>query len=518
MKIKGLLLGMFACAALASCTNNDLVEENQGGNQLDGNSFVHVSLVAPGTGNSRALGEFAPADENETGVSGATFLFLDGNFEGCADPFTTTEFTWEDTNSPTGAQLISDAILVINNDRVPPSYIVAVLNPTQEMRFSSSTSLKDLQEMCGEYKITEANKFIMSNSVYAADGKAVAAVSVNGKVFNSKDDALAPNNAVIIPVERVVAKVEVGGIPTVNLTDNANKVKVDNEELVLTVSVDGWQILENKESRLVKSIDADWQIGNWWNDADQYRSYWAQDYTGGGRTGYSWKEIDAADSRYAQETIGTTEENTNPYLLVKATIKQGQTPVSLVEYAGQKMTEEGYLNYVVSNTGLRNYYTKETKGDGDIYTGFTSSLLKMEATGANDYHAKAVLTAEAEKTTFYTVVKNSDGSVKSATPVDIKDVKDTVATMKEALYWNGGATYYTAPIEQHKAGDTSYYGIVRNHVYNINLKSLTGFGTPVADPDRVIDKPETPDHDETYLSAQIQILKWTMISQDVDLH
>ncbi len=28
MKIKGLLLGMFACAALVACTNNDVVENN----------------------------------------------------------------------------------------------------------------------------------------------------------------------------------------------------------------------------------------------------------------------------------------------------------------------------------------------------------------------------------------------------------------------------------------------------------------------------------------------------------
>ena len=28
MKIKGLLLGMFACAALVACTNDDIVENN----------------------------------------------------------------------------------------------------------------------------------------------------------------------------------------------------------------------------------------------------------------------------------------------------------------------------------------------------------------------------------------------------------------------------------------------------------------------------------------------------------
>lgn len=33
MKIKGLLFGLFACAALAACTNDDIVENNGKGEQ-----------------------------------------------------------------------------------------------------------------------------------------------------------------------------------------------------------------------------------------------------------------------------------------------------------------------------------------------------------------------------------------------------------------------------------------------------------------------------------------------------
>lgn len=515
MKIKSLLLGMMTCAALVACTNNDIVEKNDGGNQLDGNSFVRVSLVAPGGTGARALGDFEDASKDETGVTSATFLFLDGAFKGCADPFTAKDFKWNPATTPSGAQLISDAIIVINNDRVAPSYIVAVLNPTST--FAATTSLQDLQNMHADYKVIKANEFVMSNSVYAKDGKTVAAVPVEGKVFGSKNDAMKEGNAIIIPVERVVAKVGVSGTPEIKLTDASNTVKVDGKDLDLTVSIDGWQILENKESRLVKSIDPT-MAGNWWNDANEYRSYWAIDYTGGGRTAYKWTEIDNAATRYAQETIGA-DDNTNPYLLVKATIQNANgTPISLVEYAGQKMTEVGFLTYVANTAALQEFYTREGSAEqGYTYTSFTSSLLEMKAKGTDDYSANAVLTEAAKITQFYTVTKKQDGTVESAKEANLADVEKAAATVKDAFYWNRGAAYYSTPIEQH-IGETHYYGIVRNHVYKIALKSLIGFGTPVADPDKAIDIPETPDPEATYLSAQIQILKWKTVNQDAELH
>ena len=60
------------------------------------------------------------------------------------------------------------------------------------------------------------------------------------------------------------------------------------------------------------------------------------------------------------------------------------------------------------------------------------------------------------------------------------------------------------------------YGVVRNHFYKINLTGLTGFGTPVYNPNTVID-PTVPSYDNTYLAARIKVLQWRIVKQDVNL-
>ena len=45
MKIKGLLFGLFACAALAACTNDDIVENNGKGEQEKVKANLTLVLV-----------------------------------------------------------------------------------------------------------------------------------------------------------------------------------------------------------------------------------------------------------------------------------------------------------------------------------------------------------------------------------------------------------------------------------------------------------------------------------------
>lgn len=81
-----------------------------------------------------------------------------------------------------------------------------------------------------------------------------------------------------------------------------------------------------------------------------------------------------------------------------------------------------------------------------------------------------------------------------------------------------GKTYYYVPIRHLGAAttDPAYYGVVRNHYYQINLQSLKGFGSSVYDPDREI-KPVIPAEETSYLAAKINVLQWRVVSQDVNL-
>ena len=82
--------------------------------------------------------------------------------------------------------------------------------------------------------------------------------------------------------------------------------------------------------------------------------------------------------------------------------------------------------------------------------------------------------------------------------------------------WDKGQTYYYYEINHLGAEDSpGYYGVVRNHIYNANIKLLKGLGTPVWDPTEDI-YPEKPTPEGNNISAEVKVLMWRMVSQDVE--
>ena len=60
------------------------------------------------------------------------------------------------------------------------------------------------------------------------------------------------------------------------------------------------------------------------------------------------------------------------------------------------------------------------------------------------------------------------------------------------------------------------YGIVRNHVYNVNINSIKALGKPVTD--NTSEVPEEPDDKfEFLMDASINVLSWAVRNQNVDL-
>ena len=80
------------------------------------------------------------------------------------------------------------------------------------------------------------------------------------------------------------------------------------------------------------------------------------------------------------------------------------------------------------------------------------------------------------------------------------------------LYWNGGKTYYFIDIK-HTNGASA---VIRNHVYKLNVTSIVGLGTPVTDPEVII-IPKPPVSEESYIAAEIDVLSWQIVNQDVAL-
>lgn len=65
MKIKGLLLGMFACAALVACTDNDMVENTPDVNSKSEKAEVYLTFSIATSGNSSRATTIGDSDGNE---------------------------------------------------------------------------------------------------------------------------------------------------------------------------------------------------------------------------------------------------------------------------------------------------------------------------------------------------------------------------------------------------------------------------------------------------------------------
>jgi hypothetical protein len=112
-------------------------------------------------------------------------------------------------------------------------------------------------------------------------------------------------------------------------------------------------------------------------------------------------------------------------------------------------------------------------------------------------------------------IDGDDGDVDGDGDVDLND--ELKLYIAPALLYANGMTYYHTDIEHLKTQTTKTYGVVRNHIYDININSISGLGTPVADPNEPI-VPEKIEEETYYVAAQVQILKWKMVSQSVDLN
>lgn len=63
-----------------------------------------------------------------------------------------------------------------------------------------------------------------------------------------------------------------------------------------------------------------------------------------------------------------------------------------------------------------------------------------------------------------------------------------------------------------KLGD---YGVVRNHVYDLTINTIKGLGTGIGDLNQPIVPPTQ--NEQYYISTKLNILKWRVVSQSVDL-
>ena len=114
--------------------------------------------------------------------------------------------------------------------------------------------------------------------------------------------------------------------------------------------------------------------------------------------------------------------------------------------------------------------------------------------------------------------------------VTIDEVNNQLESVGGAKVWDMGDTYYYHEINHlgktgvDAAQNPYKYGVVRNHIYEIELNSVTGLGTPVLNyKDEEGDDyweniiPQKPTPDSYFLGARLNILSWRVVSNGVSL-
>jgi hypothetical protein len=57
---------------------------------------------------------------------------------------------------------------------------------------------------------------------------------------------------------------------------------------------------------------------------------------------------------------------------------------------------------------------------------------------------------------------------------------------------------------------------IRNHIYNITINSISGYGSPIYVGNSHLEYPPVVEY-STYVSAKINILSWKVVNQSVDI-
>lgn len=475
------------------------------------------------------------------------------------------------------------AVIVINTkegQKANVQKMVAVANHEKAKLGDVSLSLSDLCGEIGDYSATNKDDnvtahFMMTSSSYAdASGQITAATIKPENLCSSEADA--KNNPVNIYIERVVAKVRVSmdwsdemvkkeGVTyngktytAVELKDkDKNKITVDGKQVYVIFT--GWNATGTADkSYMIKKVGSTtaWtDIFTGWNNASYFRSYWAVNPTDVNLQYVKYSEINkefgtftngtySGPVAYCLENAGNVEvtgikssynpsselSNRTQAIMAAVLVTVGNdnvaTPIELAKWGGNDYTVEkvkeamlnavkGSLFYVKSESGEQITWGEIELSHVDLVSAEDAGVAGSESESDKRYLSYLNLSEVGEKVTFYSQ-KEKDDNYK----LTIDQVNTQLEKIPGAKVWTSGATYYYTDLK-HLGTDATkgLYGVVRNHIYDVKLKSVVGLGTPVYNPDEETKPiyPQHPEDDETFIAAKVNILSWRVVNNDTNL-
>lgn len=566
----------FACVALMmSACASDKEEIGSGTKPGSDPQYLAVNIVNVGATPTTRAAEYVNGTAEESAIKKVRFYFFNGDgspyliknpgitgIDGGGDKNWLEASPTDDTptsGTPSQIEKITQTVLVINGiQSAAPAAIVAVVNPEtveattlQNEKGGDVMRLSELRysavgrNFYKKHATTGAvSEFVMSNSVYVNAGEDVCASLVAGHVTTSAETAKA--KPVDLYVERVVAKVtadvdnnafELGNGTNweANKYGTKNPVGKSGDYDVYAV-IEGWGLAnENGKAEIEKQVNKTWADGTLgftpWTTSDYHRCFWEKSVgfdagTGGNQpVNPTFNQLKAKmqDVLYTlpntpESKVTDLKNNDLTKLAVAATLRYKDASnnwhyAEICRYNGVSILGIDNLKRQVALT-FSQYYTST---DATHYTQLSKNdiVFKDPDGTMQPYLVTPTLANDPAGTKKY-YTKTTTGTTPTFTEVPKAKVLAAIEADKAEIRRDGRAYYYVPIKHLGGSGELAEYGIVRNHFYKITLTGITGFGTPVYDPDKVV-KPAVPTYQDTYLAARVQVLQWRVVNQNASL-
>lgn len=487
----------------------------------------------------------------------------------------------DDKNMPNVEQKLKAVLVVKPEDKANVASMLAIANfESAGLANNKSYGRTELAAVEGNYGAVQkdgGDHFMMSSSTYANESGQVTRATIDPSKHLCATAEEALKNPLAVHIERVVAKVRLktawrktGALPMETLdnvsydggTYTAIKAKdakgnvIKNGDKEVYILFTGWNVTGKADrSYLIKKVNSTtaWAelSGKWfWNHPDYFRSYWAVNPADVQLTYDDYTSIDqkiGSGSVYCQENaadgvdgfrLGTkatydanTQKSNRTQVILAARLvtvddaTSAATPISLAQWGYQDYTEEGVRTAMLNLINHR-IYVKETEDENVKYR--TIGLNEVELVTA--YEAGKDVNGAENKERYLNYLKLTETAAKNmeffadnagAAPLTADEVNAILCDMPGAKIWRDGQTYYYTDIRHlHQNANNigwGYFGVVRNHIYDITIESVTGLGTPVLDPDENIIPQHPLDDKDIYVAAQVNILSWRVVKNNVDL-
>lgn len=564
----------FACVALMmSACASDKEEIGSGTKPGSDPQYLAVNIVNVGATPTTRATDYEDGTEAESKINKVRFYFFNGDGSpyliknpGIAgvtggDPKNWLEASPTDDTSTSGTpshiEKITQTVLVINGvQSAAPAAIVAVVNPEtvdaakiqsggivrlSELRYSAVGS-KFYKKDASSGAVSD---FVMSNSVYVNAGEDVCASLVAGHVTTSADAAKA--KPVDLYVERVVAKVTADVDANAFEKGNGTNWAADKYGTKTAVGksgdydvyavIEGWGLAnENGKAEVEKQVNKAWTDGTLgftpWTTTDYHRCFWetsvAFDAGVGGNQPvnptFNQLKANIQDVLYTLpntpgSAVSNLKDNDLTKFAVAATLRYKDASnnwhnAEICRYNGVSILGIDNLKRQVALT-FSQYYTST---DGTTYNQLSKDDIDFKNPDGTmqQYRVTPTLAADPAGTTKKYYIKTTSGTTPTFTEVPKATVSAAIEADKAEIRKDGRAYYYVPIKHLGDPGKIAEYGIVRNHFYKITLTGITGFGTPVYNPDKVVD-PAVPTYENTFLAARVQVLQWRVVSQNASL-